>query len=76
LEAQFVAKKEVQQKEIDELKQELEKKNEELHKLNRFVTNFVPNSICTNLLIHFNLYSALADLKRVNEELQVKLFLN
>jgi len=35
LEAQFVAKKEVQQKEIDELKQELEKKNEELHKLNR-----------------------------------------
>ncbi|PKY38432.1 hypothetical protein RhiirA4_392002 [Rhizophagus irregularis] len=34
LEAQFVAKKEVQQKEIDELKQELEKKNEELHKLN------------------------------------------
>uniref|UniRef100_A0A1D1YRB6 Kinesin-like protein n=1 Tax=Anthurium amnicola TaxID=1678845 RepID=A0A1D1YRB6_9ARAE len=48
LEAQFVAKKEVQQKEIDELKQELEKKNEELHKLN----------------------STLADLKRVNEELQ------
>lgn len=34
LEASFVAKKEVQQKEIDELKQELEKKNEELHKLN------------------------------------------
>ncbi|CAG8607313.1 3057_t:CDS:10, partial [Acaulospora morrowiae] len=34
LEAQFVAKKEVQQKEIDELKQELEKKNEELYKLN------------------------------------------
>jgi hypothetical protein len=34
LEAQFVSKKEVQQKEIDELKQELEKKNEELHKLN------------------------------------------
>ncbi|CAG8439614.1 7902_t:CDS:10 [Acaulospora colombiana] len=34
LEAQFAAKKELQQKEIDELKQELEKKNEELHKLN------------------------------------------
>ncbi|PKY56924.1 kinesin-domain-containing protein [Rhizophagus irregularis] len=48
LEAQFVVKKEVQQKEIDELKQELEKKNEELRGLN----------------------SALADLKRANEELQ------
>lgn len=34
LEQQYVSKREVQQKEIDELKQELEKKNEELHKLN------------------------------------------
>jgi len=50
LEQQYVSKREVQQKEIDELKQELEKKNEELHKLN----------------------SALVDLKRANEELQVE----
>ncbi|KAG9295474.1 hypothetical protein G9A89_013503 [Geosiphon pyriformis] len=34
LEGQYSAKKEVQQKEIEELKFELEKKNEELHKLN------------------------------------------
>ncbi|KAF0427432.1 kinesin heavy chain [Gigaspora margarita] len=39
LEAQFAAKKEVQQKEIEELKQELEKKNEELHKLNSALTD-------------------------------------
>ncbi|RIB10372.1 kinesin heavy chain [Gigaspora rosea] len=39
LEAQFTAKKEVQQKEIEELKQELEKKNEELHKLNSALTD-------------------------------------
>jgi len=35
LEAQYTAKKDVQQKEIDELRQELERKNEELHKINR-----------------------------------------
>ncbi|CAG8457193.1 6083_t:CDS:10 [Paraglomus brasilianum] len=33
LEAQYAAKKDVQQKEIDELRQELERKNEELHKI-------------------------------------------
>ncbi|CAG8799265.1 16677_t:CDS:2, partial [Dentiscutata erythropus] len=39
LEAQFSAKKEVQQKEIEELKQEIEKKNEELHKLYSALTD-------------------------------------
>jgi len=38
LEAQYAAKKDVQQKEIDELRQELERKNEELHKISSSLT--------------------------------------
>ncbi|RUS24034.1 hypothetical protein BC938DRAFT_474227, partial [Jimgerdemannia flammicorona] len=51
LELSFTAKKEMQQKEIDELKTELELKTDEYHKLS----------------------SALTDLKRANEQLQVAL---
>jgi len=45
LEAQYAAKKDVQQKEIDELRQELERKNEELHKISRYGIH----NISTNL---------------------------
>lgn len=40
LESSFTAKKEMQQKEIEELKSELERKTEEHHKLSRYDLTF------------------------------------